>query len=130
MTTKMWWIAGVSLALLFVVAVVSLRSTLDLKHAEDRVEVQKTAAERSEQAADKLEKEQNEQKAKIEYLERELETLRNEARGNDEELKRNAADVRVARDRVERAKRTRSIDKSVDELCRQLESLGHGCEEK
>ncbi|MBV6496963.1 MAG: hypothetical protein DYH05_04490 [Acidobacteria bacterium ACB1] len=128
MTTKMWWIAGALLALLFVAAVVSLRSTLDLKHAEDRVDVQKTAAERSEQAADKLEKTQNEQRAKIEYLERELEMLRNETRRNDEELKKNNVGVRVARDRVERAKRTRTIDKSVDELCRQLESLGHVCE--
>lgn len=128
MTTKMWWIAGALLALLFVAAVVSLRSTLDLKHAEDRVDVQKTAAERSEQAADKLEKTQNEQRAKIEYLERELEMLRNETRRNDEELKKNNVGVRVARDRIERAKRTRTIDKSVDELCRQLESLGHVCE--
>ncbi|MEZ5422936.1 MAG: hypothetical protein R2682_07575 [Pyrinomonadaceae bacterium] len=130
MTTKMWWIAGALLALLFVAAVVSLRSTLDLKHAEDRVEVQKTNAEKAEQAADELEKTQNEQRAKIEYLERELETLRNETRRNDEELRKNNVGVRVARDRIERAKRTRTIDKSVDELCRQLESLGHACEEE
>ncbi len=130
MTTKMWWIAGVLLAVLSVLAIVSLRSTLDLKHAEDRVEVQKTTAEKAERAADELEKKQDEQRAKIEYLERELETLRNETRRNDEELKKNNAGVRVARDRVERAKRTRAIDKSVDELCRRLESLGHGCEDK
>jgi len=130
MTKKMWWIAGVSLALLIVIAVVSLRSTLDMKHAERSVEVQKATADKSEDAADELEKKQNEQRAKIEYLERELETLRRETRRNDEELKGNDARVRDARDRVERAKHTRSIDKSVDELCRRLESLGHACEEK
>ena len=70
----------------------------------------------------------DEKRKKIEYLEGEIETLRDEARRKDEELKRLGADVRVARDRVERARRARAIDADADELCRRLEELGHGCE--
>jgi len=128
MTRKMWWIAGVLLGLLIVIAAVSLRSTLDVRQAERSVEAQKATADKAEDAADELEKKQNEQRAKIEYLEKELETLRKETRRDDEELEKDSAGVRNARDRVERAKRIRAIDKSVDELCRRLESLGHGCE--
>ena len=130
MTRKMWWIGGVSLVVLIAIAAVSLRSTLDLKHAERSVETQKTAAEEAEAAAGELEKKQSEQRAKIEYLEEELETLREEARRKDEELERNDVGVRDARDRVERLRRTRTIDQGVDELCRRLDELGHGCEEK
>jgi len=110
------------------IAIVSLWSNADVNKAERREEAQKAAAEQAEDAAAEIEKKQNEQKAKIEYLEGEIETLRNEARRKDEELKRLGVDVRVARDRVERAKRTRTIDADADELCRKLESLGHGCE--
>lgn len=121
-------IAGCSVGLLLMIAIVSLWSNADVNKAERREEAQKAAAEQAEDAAAEIEKKQNEQKAKIEYLEGEIETLRNEARRKDEELKRLGVDVRVARDRVERAKRTRTIDADADELCRKLESLGHGCE--
>ncbi|MBX7061103.1 MAG: hypothetical protein K1X52_05540 [Pyrinomonadaceae bacterium] len=128
MTRKVWVIAGCSVGLLLMIAIVSLWSNADVNKAERREEAQKAAAEQAEDAAAEIEKKQNEQKAKIEYLEGEIETLRNEARRKDEELKRLGVDVRVARDRVERAKRTRTIDADADELCRKLESLGHGCE--
>lgn len=130
MTKKMWWIGGLAFAVLIAIAAVSLRSTVDTKSDEQRVETQKAAAEEAEAAADELEKTQNEQRAKIEYLEEELETLRERTRRKDEELKRNDVVFRDARDRVERAKRTRSIEKGIDELCRRLDDLGHGCEEK
>lgn len=130
MTKKMWWIGGLALAGLMAIAAVSLRSTLDAKRDEQRVETQKAAAEAAEAAAGELEKKQNEQRAKIEYLEEELGTLRKEARRKDEELKRNDVGVRDARDRVERLRRTRTISQGVDELCRRLDDLGHGCQEK
>jgi len=130
MTRKMWWIGGLALAVLIAIAAVSLRSTLDVKHAERSVETQKATAEKAEAVAGELEKKQSEQRAKIEYLEEELETLRKEARRKDEELKRIDVGVRDARDRVERLRRTRTIDQGVDELCRRLDDLGHGCEEK
>lgn len=128
MTRRVWVIAGCVAGLMLLIAIVSLWSNADVNKAERRAETQKAAAENAEDAAAEIEKRQNEQKAKIEYLEGEIETLRNEARRKDEELKRLGVDVRVARDRVERAKRTRTIDADADELCRKLESLGHGCE--
>lgn len=128
MTRRVWVIAGCVAGLMLLIAIVSLWSNADVNKAERRAETQKAAAENAEDAAAEIEKKQNEQKAKIEYLEGEIETLRNEARRKDEELKRLGVDVRVARDRVERAKRTRTIDADADELCRKLESLGHGCE--
>ena len=128
MTRKMWVIAGCAAGMLLLIAIVSLWSNADVNKSERRAETQKAAAEKAEDAAAEIEKIQNEQKAKIEYLEGEIETLRNEARRKDEELKRLGADVRVSRDRVERAKRTRAIDADAGELCRRLERLGHGCE--
>lgn len=128
MTRRVWVIAGCVAGLMLMIAIVSLWSNADVNKAERRAEAQKAAAEQAEDAAAEIEKKQNEQKAKIEYLEGEIETLRNEARRKDEELKRLGVGVRVARDRVERAKRTRTIDADADELCRKLESLGHGCE--
>ena len=128
MTRKMWVIAGCAAGMLLLIAIVSLWSNADVNKSERRAETQKAAAEKAEDAAAEIEKIQNEQKAKIEYLEGEIETLRNEARRKDEELKRLGADVRVARDRVERAKRSRAIDADAGELCRRLEELGHGCE--
>ncbi|MCC6452903.1 MAG: hypothetical protein IT171_08410 [Acidobacteria bacterium] len=128
MTRRVWVIAGCVAGLMLLIAIVSLWSNADVNKAERRAETQKAAAENAEDAAAEIEKRQNEQKAKIEYLEGEIETLRNEARRKDEELKRLGVGVRVARDRVERAKRTRTIDADADELCRKLESLGHGCE--
>ena len=128
MTRKMWVIAGCAAGMLLLIAIVSLWSNADVNKSERRAETQKAAAEKAEDAAAEIEKIQNEQKAKIEYLEGEIETLRDEARRKDEELKRLGADVRVARDRVERARRARAIDADADELCRRLEELGHGCE--
>lgn len=130
MTRKMWLIGGVSLAVLIVTAIFSLRTSLEMNNAERRAEAQKAAAEKVEQAADGLEKKQSEQTAKIEYLEEELKELRNEARRKDEELKTNDVGVRNARDRVERAKRTRTINANAEDLCRRLKELGHGCDEK
>ncbi len=128
MTRRVWVIAGCAAGLLLLIAIVSLWSNADVNKSERRAETQKAAAEKAEDAAAEIEKIQNEQKAKIEYLEGEIETLRNEARRKDEDLKRLGADVRVSRDRVERAKRTRAIDADAGELCRRLERLGHGCE--
>lgn len=128
MTKKMWLIAGCAAALLALIAIFSLRTSIDIKKADERAEAKKAAAETAEDAAAELEKRQNEQTAKIEYLETEIEKLRDEARRKDEELKRLGARVRIARDRVTDAKRTRSIDTNADELCRRLAELGHGCE--
>lgn len=128
MTRKMWVIAGCAAGMLLLIAIVSLWSNADVNKSERLAETQKAAAEKAEDAAAEIEKIQNEQKAKIEYLEGEIETLRNEARRKDEELKRLGADVRVARDRVERTKRSRAIDADAGELCRRLEKLGHACE--
>jgi len=128
MTRRVWVIVGCAAGLLLLIVIVSLWSNADVKKGERLAETQKAAAEKAEDAAAEIEKIQNEQKAKIEYLEGEIETLRDEARRKDEELKRLGADVRVARDRVERARRARAIAADADELCRRLEELGHGCE--
>ncbi|MBX3281184.1 MAG: hypothetical protein KF756_01785 [Acidobacteria bacterium] len=128
MTKKMWLIAGCAAASLALIAIFSLRTSIDIKKADERAEAKKAAAETAEDAAAELEKRQSEHTAKIEYLETEIEKLRDEARRKDEELKRLGARVRIARDRVTDAKRTRSIDTNADELCRRLAEVGHGCE--
>jgi predicted RNase H-like nuclease (RuvC/YqgF family) len=66
-------------------------------------------------------------KAKTEYLEGQLAEIREIARRQDEELEKLDASVGNARRDVERARSIRSIDADVDELCRKLAELGHGC---
>ena len=128
MTRKIWIAAGSIAALaVLMLAIASIGRSIELQRSERRSRAAEKAADAALRRAEELEKHSLEQTAKIEYLTRELRTLNDETRRKDEELKKLDVDVRGARERVSRAKRTGSIPTGVDELCRRLEELGHGC---
>ena len=95
---------------------------------EQRVDTEKLNAERFEQTAAAKEVEAAEYKQKNEYLETQLTEIQTIARKQDEELEKLNVNTRGARDGVDRARRTRTIAATADELCEKLAELGHGCE--
>jgi uncharacterized protein HemX len=94
------------------------RSVADAKHNADQKESQATAKEI----------EAAEYKQKIEYLEKQLAEIGGLARKQDEELEKLNAISRSARGDVERARRTRSVAETADELCAKLAEVGHPCD--
>ena len=96
---------------------------------EKSVDTAKQKADEISNAAAAKEIEAAEYKAKIEYLERQLTEIQTIARKQDDELEKLNINSGGARDNVDRARHTRSIATTADELCKKLEELGHGCEQ-
>ncbi len=84
-------------------------------------------AETLEQYAVQKESETAEYKQKIDYLEHQLAEIQQLARKQDEELEKLNSITNNARADVERARRTRSVAATADELCQKLAELGHPC---
>ena len=97
---------------------------------ESAVEDAKREANSSQQSAVRKEIEAAESKQKTEYLEQQLTELQTIARKQDDELEKLNINTRGARGPMARARRTRSITATADELCAKLAELGHGCEAK
>jgi hypothetical protein len=106
-----------------------LRSTFEIKRLENRTAAADANAAKIQAAAEKLEREAEGYKAKIEYLEKSVAQIGAAAKKQDEELSHLENLTGRARDNAERARRIRSIAVTRDELCRKLDSLGHGCSE-
>ena len=87
----------------------------------------KAAASEKQQLAEEKEKESNEYKAKIEYLEQERDALNAARQKQDDELKKLSANTDNARNSVRRARVTSSNPATADELCAKLERLEHPC---
>ena len=96
---------------------------------EQSVDRAKQNADLSAQTATAKEIEATEYKAKIEYLERQLTEIQTIARKQDDELEKLNVNSRGAHDNVDRARRTRSIAATADELCKKLAEIGHGCDQ-
>ena len=94
---------------------------------ENEVRTAKNAALESQQTAANREIEAAQYKEKIDYLESKLTEIKTIARRQDEELEKLNANSRGARGDVERARRTRSIAATADQLCSKLAELGHEC---
>jgi DNA-binding helix-hairpin-helix protein with protein kinase domain len=122
---------GLGIAAIFAVGILGGAAWSNHKIAklESAVETAKQLAEGSKQLADKRELEAAEFKQKIEYLERQLADIQTIARKQDEELEKLNDNSARARSDVERARRTRSIAATADELCQKLAELGHGCDQ-
>ena len=97
---------------------------------ESAVEDAKREANSSQQSAVRKEIEAAESKQKTEYLEQQLTEIQTIARKQDDELEKLNINTRGARGPMARARRTRSITATADELCAKLAELGHGCEAK
>ena len=97
---------------------------------ESAVEDAKREANSSQQSAVRKEIEAAEYKQKTEYLEQQLTEIQTIARKQDDELEKLNINTRGARGPMDRARRTRSIATTADELCAKLAELGHGCEAK
>lgn len=95
---------------------------------ERTADAEKQNADQFAQSAAAKEIQAAEFKAKIEYLERQLTEIQTIARKQDDELEKLNVSSRGARDNVDRARRTRSIAVTADQLCQKLAELGHGCE--
>jgi len=131
MTIARYYIYAAALAAVIVIgysaaAVYSNRKTDKL---ERLVETAKQNAEAKELQAFEKEKEANEYKAKIEYLEQRIAEIKTIAGKQDKEIAVLGRDSSAARTDVQRAARVRSIAANADELCEKLAGLGHPCEE-
>ena len=89
----------------------------------------KAAADEQRQLAGAKEREAAEYKSKIEYLERQLADIQTQTRKQNEKLEKLNVHGRNALERVERAKRTRTVNADSTELCAKLAEVGHPCEQ-
>ena len=95
---------------------------------EKAVETAKREADKMEIQATAKESEAIQYKAKTEYLEKQLTEIQKIARKQDDELEKLNINTRGARGPMDRARRTRSIATTADELCAKLAELEHPCE--
>ncbi|MEJ7624078.1 MAG: hypothetical protein WKF34_08785 [Pyrinomonadaceae bacterium] len=95
---------------------------------EIKVARAKTDAERQALDARAREIEAASYREKIAYLEAKLTDIQQLARKQDEELEKLNSNTHRARGDVNRARRTRSVAVTANELCQKLAELGHGCE--
>src|SRR5438445_321942 len=121
---------GLGIAAIFAVGILGGATWSNHKIAklEKAVGTAKQSADDAGQRAAQREIEAAQYKQKIEYLERQLADIQTIARKQDEELEKLNDNSGRARVDVERAKRTRSITATTDELCAKLAELEHGCE--
>jgi hypothetical protein len=126
---KIYIAAAIAGILLLTAAVRSIRTGIQINRLEREAAANIKKAAMSERTAAAAEENAARQSARAELLEQQIQEIRAIATKQDEELKKLAADTDTARGRVEHARRVRSIESNADELCRKLESLGHGCEE-
>ncbi|MEP6789129.1 MAG: hypothetical protein ABJB40_11900 [Acidobacteriota bacterium] len=131
MTAKTKIYIGLSVAVIFAIGMLGGAAWSDHKIAklERAIETAKQEADSIQRSASQKEAEAREYKQKIEYLEGQLADIQTIARKQDEELEKLNDNSRHARSDVERARRTRSVTATADELCAKLAELGHGCEE-
>lgn len=120
---------ALALAAIFAIGIVggSAWSNHRIATLENNVETAKRLAVGSQRLAAEKETEAAEFKQKTEYLDRQLADIQTIARRQDEELKALNNNSGRARSDVDRARRTRSITATTDELCKKLAELGHAC---
>ena len=122
------YLAGVVVLAGAVFIVDGLWSGHKIATLEREVETAKTLAAEKQTAADNLEQEANQYKAKTEYLEQQLADLQARAKKQDEELESLSKTTNSARADVDGARRVRSVATTADQLCTNLADLGHPCQ--
>lgn len=127
MTLKTKIYIGIAAAVILASLAAGLWQSHQITKLERNVrDAKQTADEKQTQAAAK-ELEAAEYKQKIDYLEQQLDRIQTTKRTQDEKLERSITNTRLARGRVERAKRSRTIPAQTVELCAKLAELGHAC---
>lgn len=119
---------AVAAAFLAVIAGNAAWSGIQVSRLEKEVREARVEADASAKEAARRELEAAEYKQKIEYLESRIAGIRTTARKQDEQLEKNNIDSRDARRALGRARGTRSIDSTADELCQKLARAGHPCD--
>ncbi len=95
---------------------------------EKRIEETKAAAEMRQAEAIKSEREAEQFKAKIAFLEQILADRDETARRQDEEIKKISSAASGLRAGVNRARGVSRIESTITELCAKLREIGHACE--
>ena len=127
MTIQTKTIIAMAIALAASIAISTIWSNHKIAELERRAEDAIINADKLENEAIESEKRAEEYKQKIEYLESQTNSIRSQARRQDEKLTKATTTVRDARRNVERVRGTRQTDANEQQLCEQLAALGHGC---
>ena len=125
---KIYIAAAIAGMILLAAAGHSVRTRIEINRLEREAAAHSKRAAENERAAAEAETNAVRQAARAEFYEQQIKEIRVIAEKQDEELKKLAADSDGARGSVERARRVRSVGSTGGELCRKLETLGHGCE--
>jgi chromosome segregation ATPase len=105
----------------------SIWTTRKIANLEIEIETARKAVRAADKLAATRETEAAAYKQKLEYLENNLSEIQTIARKQDEQLEKLYVNSRDARSNVERARRTRTIHTTADELCAKLAEVGKGC---
>ena len=124
---KTYLIAGAIAAVVISLLVSGIWSGHKINSLEREIETAKSLAAEKQTAADQLEQQADQYKAKTEYLEQQLADLQAIARKQDEELESLSKTTNSARADVDRARRVRSVATTADQLCAKLAELNHPC---
>ena len=130
MTTQIKiYVALAAAALVIAAAIIgsSLWSDHRIAKLERESQLNGEHAAAAEQKANELEQAASEYKAKIDYLENQLDHVRAEAQKQDEKLQQTHIDTYNARGRVAAARGVRTSPTTADELCRKLAEVDHPC---
>jgi predicted nucleic acid-binding Zn-ribbon protein len=111
-----------------VIVTVTIWQSHKMASLEKSVDETKLLADQKRDAAAQKEIESAESKQKIDYLEQSIANINKQTRKQDEELEKSITNSSLARGRVERAKRVRTIPANTVELCAKLAEPGHACE--
>lgn len=122
---KAIFIGTLAAAALFLAA--ALWTERSFRRLENEVETAKVAAAASERRMAATEAKAAAYTEKITFLESQIREADEIKRRQNENISKQNDVVRSVRGRVERARRTRTIDAGAVELCEKLEKLGHGC---
>ena len=121
------YLAGAGLVALAIFVAAGLWSDHKIAVLEHEVESAKTLAAEKQTAADRLEQQSDQYRAKNEYLEQQLAALQARAKKQDEELQSLSKTTNAARADVDRARRVRSVSTTADQLCAKLAEINHPC---
>jgi predicted trehalose synthase len=128
LTTKTYIAIGAAVLLIAGILGSWLLSNHKISRLERAVATAKALANEKESHAIAKEIEAAEYKQKIEYLETQLAEIGGLARKQDEELEKLNVISHGARGDVERARRTRSVAATAEQLCQKLAEVGHPCD--
>ena len=126
-SNKLLIIAALAALVLTVATITSLWSNHKITSLEREVASAKAIAAEKQNAAEQLELQAAEYRAKTEYLNQQIAEINAIATKQNEELEKLSKTTDSARRDVERARNIRSVAANADQLCAKLADLGHPC---